>query len=374
MGESAAARFRTLVTSFGTLGATVLYIVEGAEGAAWADGAAAGVIQTQTTPTGYRLSLPRWSGSGQGTSFEYELMEGIGMSVPQSRSAASLLRLSESVSKPGAPRILMVGFEEEQSTHLRSILSGEYVVDEAFGAGDGVAFAAERAPSVILLAKETGRISGSAMARKLRQAGHNMPIFLIGRQLHRTADQANLLSCGIDLCLNVPVHGRLLRLHVDNFLRRTGRLPHPLRTADERMIAAPPPRETVNCTTKLEYFCERLERERIYNEAFHLPLQAFVVRVPTGKPMVEELSGNATMATRSTDLVFAGKKGVAILLSEALSAEPFLARFAQTWRGPTPLIEPLKPSERTSVFDTLHKLLDGEAFSTPQREAAEVGA
>jgi CheY-like chemotaxis protein len=236
------------------------------------------------------------------------------------------------------PRVLLIHPDAAQRSILAVMLARHFRVQEAHGAIDGLSSIGGAEPDVVILAQEMRGVAGSVIAHKLRQSGHNMPIILVGSKVRRLSDQAGFLQVGVDVCLEYPINAALLNLHVDNLLRRVGRLREPLNDHPEYL--RPPQRSGQNCTTDLDVFLDRAVEEMNFSRESGLPVPVCVMHCSPGNPMLEELSSAALLVTRSSDLFYVGTRGVAILLPESRAIQPFLGRFSKSWiAGAPPTIE-----------------------------------
>ncbi len=231
------------------------------------------------------------------------------------------------------PGILLIHPDSALRALLVTSLSRNYRVSEAHGVASGMAMLSGELPDVLVMSNEMAGACGGALAFKLRQSGYNMPMIIVGSRVRRVTDKAKFLRAGVDMVLDFPIDVPLLGLIVDNLLRRIGRLDKPLHPDSE----APPIQKRVpaSCTMDLELFCERVAEEYSRPEmAAASPM--FTLRLPSGSPMVEELSSTVLLMARSTDLVYVGSRGVAVLLADAPEGHAFLSRFNLSWTDAAP--------------------------------------
>jgi len=425
--QVAANRFQSMVSSFSGLGATTIYVLHGPGGAEYVPlcrDAAEGVLRLDTMGSGCgKIVFEQWPQDPSAQELEFGVVAGVGL-VPVSRGAGlpnggypnvyqavhpgvlpgvfpgmrsqsvygafqserperherrSMISIPQ-ISQHGSglldnydkPRILVMHPDVAQRTTIAAMLRKNYAVDEAHGAVDGLASLGDSPPDILVLAQEMRGISGAAIVHKLRQSGHNLPVILVGSRIRRLSDQTSLLRSGVDICLEYPIHGQLLNLYIDNFLRRIGRLRDPLNR--EVDIIRKPQRQGVNCTTDLHLFCDRAAEEVSFSMEQGLPVPVFVMYYSSGKPLLEELSSAVLMVTRSTDLVYVGTRGIGILLPEARALEPFLARFSRSWTSTPPVIDQPRVTGHPDLREYLGEYiggLTGSGFSVAPPIATE---
>jgi hypothetical protein len=94
----------------------------------------------------------------------------------------------------------------------------------------------------------------------------------------------------------------------------------------------------------------------------------FTLRMPFGKPMVEELSSTALLTARAADWVYVGSRGVAVLLVDSTGADAFLSRFRFSWGAEAPpRIEHPRIGSHGNVTKQLRQFVhDATGLSFPQ--------
>ncbi len=385
---AAANRFQSIASSFSDLGATTFYLLHtpgGAEYVPVCRDAAQGVLRLDSSSAGTgKIVFERWSKNPAPPELEFGFVPGVGlvhlgrnlgtplsggrhehqlggfpterhMERPVERRAYSIPRLLSGRSAASVdatvldafdkPRILLIHPDPAQRSAIGAMLRKHFSVEETHGAIDGLSSLGGGVPDIVVLAQEMRSVTGSAIAHKLRQSGHNMPIILVGSRVRRLSDQAAFLQAGVDVCLEYPVNATLLSLHIDNLLRRVGRLREPIN--DNPDYARSPQRSGQNCTTEIDVFLDRSVEEIEYSRELGLPIPLCVLSCGPGKPMLEELSSTALMVTRATDLVYVGTRGIAVLLPESRSLQPFLGRFSKSWTaGAPPKIDEASSSDQ----------------------------
>lgn len=365
-------RFQSIASSFSDLGATTFYLLHtpgGAEYVPVCREAAQGVLRLDSSSSGTgRIVFERWSKNPAPHELEFGFVPGVGL-VPVGRNLGTPLSAARPERQLGSfpherhmerraysipqlisarsgvsldpydkPRILLIHPDAAQRSAIGAMLAKHFSVEETHGAIDGLSSIGGGVPDIVVLAQEMRSVAGSAIAHKLRQSGHNMPIILVGSRVRRLSDQACFLQAGVDVCLEYPINAALLNLHIDNLLRRVGRLREPINENPDYLRT--PQRAGQNCTTDLDVFVDRAVEELNYSRESGLPVPMCVMCCAPGKPMLEELSSAALMVTRATDLVYVGTRGIAILLPESRTLQPFLARFSKSWTaGAPPTVE-----------------------------------
>jgi hypothetical protein len=188
----------------------------------------------------------------------------------------------------------------------------------------------------------------------------------VGSRVRRITDKAKFLRAGADVFLDFPLDVPLLKVSVDNLLRRVGRLNGPLRPESE----APQfqRRPNVTCTMDLDYFCERAAEEYARPELVSgSPM--LTLRMSSGKPLLEELSSTALLTARAADLVYVGSRGVAVLLVDSTRTDSFLSRFSQSWAAEaSPRVEQPHISGHGNLLKQLRQFVHEETgLSFPQQ-------
>lgn len=400
--QAVANRFQRISSSFSGLGATTIYVLQGPGATEYVPAcreAADGVLRLINSGSGTgKIVLEGWETGAPVSELEFGVVAGLGLVPvsrdhlgaqplmgrgierpmpayrPERRAAFSFPQLTQGISlgmhgEPDKPRILLVHPDTAQRSALAGMLQKEYGVEEAHGAIDGMASLSDRLPDVLVLAPELRGISGAAIIHKLRQAGHNLPIIVVGSRIRRLSDQIALLRAGADACLEAPINEQLLNLHVSNLLCRVGRLKEP----HNRHVEARKSPQVLNCTTDLEGFCHRSADEMNRSAELGLPVPVLVMHSPASKAILEELSSAMLMVTRSTDLVYVGLRGIAVLLPEARAVEPVLSRFYKSWSGAAaPVVDQPRVAGQIDVFEYLYEFIaerTGASFSgTPVSE------
>lgn len=381
--QAVANRFQRISSSFSGLGATTIYVLQGPGAADYVPAcrdSAEGVLRLVNSGSGTgKIVIEGWPTGAPVSELEFGVVAGVGLvpvsrdmgtqpfvargierpfpaSRPERRAAFSFPQLTHAGSiglhaENDKPRILLMHPDTAQRSALVAMLQKQYAVEEAHGAIDGMASLSDRLPDVLVLAPELRGISGAAIVHKIRQAGHNLPVIVVGSRIRRLADQIALLRAGADACLEAPINEQLLNLHVGNLLCRVGRLKEPYnRQVENRKSQL----HVLNCTTDLEAFCHRAAEEVSRSAELGLPVPVLVMHSHGSKALLEELSSAMLLVTRSTDLVYVGLQGIAVLLPEARAVEPVLARFYKTWTaGAAPVVDQPRVAGQLNIFEYL---------------------
>ncbi len=358
-------RARSLVQSFSDLQATCVYILDTPEGEEYLANCkdfVYGVLRFEASafqPSRARMGLERFPElKGRLRELEFEVTTGAGLveiagSAPGTAGAAE-----EAFSQR---KILIIEPDEEQRGILRDLLGKSYKVLIADGAADGLAKIAAESPDLILLERENKGLDGIEICRKLRQNKMNVPIVLIASQIRRARDRVRIMAAGADECLERPVDGRILKLKVQQLLRRydasrdrlgAGPLDASVTTALER--------DKTTSTTNLVYFYDRVRQEISYSTENALSFALVALRLPDSPTLRQELFELASSMIREYDLIYVGKSGIAILVAETdeKGANVFLARFSQRWnRTPAPAIEHRCFDRREDFLETAKRLV-----------------
>lgn len=361
--SSSAFRCRRVTQAFASFQATCLYIIDTPEGEQHLAGCldcVDGVLRFEAGAWAgrNRIVVERYPELTAATHLEFELKAGAGLvdapaAAPDShgKTALSARSLSAGLDRfPSAPmdrlmrqalplqngyagssKILVVDPDPAQRAQLAALLGVHYTVLEAGGVADGMALTGAESPDLLLLSLETKGIDGCEMTRRLRQNGKTLPIVLIGNRIRRTRDRAHMLAAGADVCLERPVDGRILKLHIHNLLRRPAAPGHFSAPAPPFEAFADITRDSITCTTELDYFCDRILEEAAWCREHALSCAVIALRMPRGNPAQQELAAVTSFLTRGYDLTYLGEHGVAVLLAETETVQPFLDRFAARW-------------------------------------------
>jgi CheY-like chemotaxis protein len=203
------------------------------------------------------------------------------------------------------------------------------------------------APSAIVLALDSEGESGIELVCRFRQIGCNLPIIGICRA-RTTTDHVSALAAGADVCLTLPVDGRVLRLTISNSV---------CRAKSSKRLDLPEPRTapvTVNtqCTADLNVLHARLVREVLYSRERNSPFVLVTLRVPPDARLVNELAAQVGALLRPADILFVGERGVACVLADSPTAEPFLTTFWSCWQAEA------MPQLNRLRFDRQERFLD----------------
>jgi DNA-binding response OmpR family regulator len=380
---SSLARTSAMVESFDELDCTILYVVDLPDGERYLSTAKDLVCGVFCFEPGLyhgapkRLTIERYPDySGVERKILYDVGAGAGLiavtpseapppvhagrgrpalplDIPRTPGPMSRLPRTSGNGYEDACRALIVDSDPERRGALRRILESACPVLEAQSAAEGLALTATESPRLIVLAQETHGASGLEIARKLRQNGKSTPIVMIGDHLQRAGDHAAAMCAGVDVCLETPVDGRLLRLHIRNLLRR----PHNGPAAAAADTFLPPAREALACTGDLDYFLDCVGRETEYSSLNGISFSVLAFRISAARQL-EELTAAATLVARSHDLCYAGTSGVALLLPEAKQAQPLLSRFRQRWKAdPPPLVDERRFDGQDNFLESVGKLV-----------------
>ncbi len=358
-------RARSIVQSFSELQATCLYILDTPESEEYLANCkdfVYGVLRFEAEAfqsSRARMGLERFPElKGRRRVLEFELTSGAGL-------------VEAVTSAPGAPgtgeealsqrKVLIIEPDEEQRGILRDLLGKSYKVLVADGAADGLAKIAAESPDLILLERENKGLDGIEICRKLRQNKMNVPIVLMANQIRRARDRVQIMAAGADECLERPLDGRILKLKIQQLLRRYD-------SSRDRFVAGPLDasvttaleRDKTTSTTNLAYFYDRVRQEISYSKENALSFALVVLRVVEGPALRQGLFELVGSLIREYDLVYVGKSGVAILLAETDEkvVNIFVTRFNQRWnRTPAPAIEHRCFDRREDFLETAKRLV-----------------
>ena len=353
-------RARSLIQYFASLNATCLYLFDTPEGEEYLGNCkdfVYGVLRFEAGafPGAGRMSLERFpSLRGRQAQLDFEVSPGVGM-----------IELAAAAGAEGAgPRkVLIIEPEAAERETLRSVLGKTYNLLEADSAADGLAKIAADSPDLVLLARDLKGMDGVEICRKLRQNKMNVPVILISKQVRRAHDRVEMMSAGADECLERPLDGRILRLKVQNLLRRyEGQRDRFVAGPLESTVSSAIERDKTTSTNNLAYFYDRVRQEVNYANENALSFAVLVVRMADGGGTPQEVAGLAGALIREYDLVFTDKSGVAVLLAETeeKGVSAFLNRFKEKWtRTPAPQVEFKLYNRQEDFLQTARGLLEG---------------
>lgn len=372
-------RARSLVQSFSDLHATCLYIFDTPEGEEYLANFkdfVYGVVRFESGPfqtSRGRVILERLPElKGRPGQLEYEVTSGAGLveAPPAPVPGAE----GEVVAEPVQRKILILEPEAEQRKILRDMLEKTYTILEADGAADAMAKVAAESPDLIILERETKGLDGVEICNKLRQNKLNVPIILIANQIRRARDRVQIIAAGADDCLERPVDGRILKLKVQQFLRRyDASRDRVLTAALDTTVTTALERDKTTSTTNLSYFYDRVRQEVIYAKDNGLSFALVVLRLPDNSPLNQELATMVSSLIREYDLVCINPQRIVALLAETdeKGVNVFLSRLAQRWnRSPAPQIQHLSFDRREDFLQAAKQLVEGG--KPPQQTKAGV--
>lgn len=241
------------------------------------------------------------------------------------------------------PRVLVIEPDATRRLTLRSHLEKNFAVLEAAGVNDAMTLVTIGRPDAILVAMEMPGASGVEVARMLREKGDNTLLIGLGETFRRVPEQIGALAAGIDICFSYASDPRVLRLTLLNLLQRLGVVRRGQARVEAVRMVRPPEPDAYSCTTDLGAFCGRIARETLYARENAIPFVILTFRLPDMPAAVEELAAFTAMQMRSHDSVYAGSHGVACLLTESDSPQMFLHRFWTQWKGGfSPVVEEMR--------------------------------
>lgn len=360
-------RARSLIQSFAELGATCVYIFDTPEGEEYLANCkdfVFGVLRFEAGPfqaSQGRMVLERMPGlKGRPAQFDFEVTTGVGLVEIAAPAAGAR---SAGGDGQGQRKVLIIDPDSEQRKILRGLLDKSHTLLEADGVADGLAKVAADSPDLIILERQTRGLDGIEICKKLRQNKLNLPIVVIANQMRRARDRVEIMSAGADECLEKPVDGRILKLKVQNLLRRydssrdrfaAGPLSSSVTTALER--------DRTTSTTNLAYFYDRIRREITYSTENDLSFSLVVLHFPDSSPLHQELASLVGSLIREYDLIYVGDRRVAVLLSEAdaKGLNVYLNRLRQRWtRTPAPTAEHLCFDGKANFLQAAKQLVEG---------------
>lgn len=352
-------RARTVIQALSSLGAAGLYTFDTPEGEEYLGNCkdfVYGVLRFEqgSSQASGRLVLERLPGpKGRPTQVEFEVAPGVGLV-----ETAAVRAGQEGVQR----RILIIEPDADQREALKSLLAKSYTILEAEGAADGLAKVAAESPDLLILERETKGVDGVEVVRQLRQNKMNVPVILISKQIRRAHDRVEIMAAGADECLERPVDGRILKLKVQNLLRRYEGLRDRFVSAPvEASVTTATARDTTTTTTNLAYFYDRVQQEINYASENGLRFVVLHMQVPDGGPAHQELCAVAGTLIREYDLMYTDNKRVAVLLGETdeNGVKAFLNRLRERWNKPTPPSVGYKCFDRDENFlQTAKELLE----------------
>jgi len=306
------------------------------------------VPASRITPVS-RVAAPgsAWPGARLRTpSEELKVWQGPRQPVPQQQQQQQPALQQRNVlatGSEGGDRVLLIDPDTHFRTSLRSELQRGFVVLEACGSMDAGTLLAAGAPSAIVMALDLEGESGIELICRLRQSGWNLPIVTVSRA--RTVnDHLSALAAGADVCLGQPVDGRILRLTVFNALCRSRgarrlEAPKPAPAPFQQSASAARFARVVDesgSAIDLAALHAALTREAAYSREQDSPFVVVAMRIHADTARVEALANRVHSLLRASDTIFVGTHGVACLLADTQSPDPFLAAFWKEW-GAEPL-------------------------------------
>ncbi|MHB8654475.1 MAG: ATPase domain-containing protein [Terriglobia bacterium] len=344
--SAATFRARTLIHSFDQYEATCLYLFDTPEGEEYLANCkdfVLGVLRFEATAfqsNQGRIVLERFLGpKGRPGQITFEVTPGIGLV-----SVAPPPAPGEAPATPPARRkVLVIESDEQQRDFVRGLLAKQYDLVEASEPADGLAKVAAEEPDLIILDREIKGLDGLEICRKLRHNKMSLPIVLLANQTRRAHDRVTMMKAGADEILERPVDGRILKLKVQNLLRRydgsKSRMEH---GGLDPSVTTELERDQTTCTTNLAYFYDRIRSEITHSGENGLSFVVLALRLAEDAALHKELCDLAASLMREYDLLFADGRGIDVLLAETeeKGVKAYLARLEQRWnKTPTPVAE-----------------------------------
>ncbi|HET7746870.1 MAG TPA: ATPase domain-containing protein [Vicinamibacteria bacterium] len=341
--SAATFRARSLVQSFAELKSTALYLFdtpEGQESLASFKDFVAGVMRFEAAAPGAgagKLALERFPGvRGRSAQLDIECVPGVG--------------LTESTQSPSGAanrKVLVVAAEPGERAMFRDLLGQNASVSEAETGADALAKVAAAPPDLVVIDHDAPGVTGVEFARRLRQNGVNVPIVIVANPIRRAHDRIQIMASGADECLERPVDGRILKLKVQNLLRRYDSAAFRQGAGLDPSVVVGLERDKTTSTTNLSYFYDRVSTEAQYATENGLTFAVVVLSIPEEAQPDPGLAALAGSLIREYDLFFYGPRIVAVLLAETdeAGARVFLRRFAESWKGDA------TPSVHVRTFD-----------------------
>lgn len=361
-------RARTLVQTFAELETTGFYLFDTPEGEEYLANCkdfVYGVLRFEAAAaqgTRGRMVLERLPGlKGRPAQLEFEVTQGVGFVEAVASAAAP----GQSAAPAGQRKVLIVVPDAEQREMLRSLLDKTYLVIEAEDGADGLAKVAAALPDLVVIEREIEGVDGVEFSRRLRQNKINVPIVLIANQIRRAHDRVAIIAAGADECLERPVDGRILKLKIQNLLRRyDGATDRFAMGSLETGVSVAMERDKTTATTNLAYFYDRVQKEASYTTDNALSFALVVMRQAEEVPPDPGLVTLAGSLIREYDIVYSGNRFVAILLAETdeKGVNVFLRRFAEQWKKtPAPAVRFKCFDRRADSFQAAKALIEAAA-------------
>jgi DNA-binding response OmpR family regulator/archaellum biogenesis ATPase FlaH len=325
-------RARSLVQALSELQATSVYVFDTPEGEEYLGNfkdftyGALRIEAGETTGTG-QMHLERFPGlKGRALQLNFEITPGSGMvELPSAATATA----------PEPRRIVVIEPDRAAMEDFRALLGKEYTLLAADGAADGMAKVAAEHADLLILERDTGDLDGIEICRKLRQNRINLPILLISKETRRTRDKVDIMAAGADELLVKPIDGRILKLTVQNLLRRyEGVRDRYLAAPIDSSVNAGLERDTTTTTTNLAYFFDRVRQEVVYSTDNALSFVVLAMSLQPGSTDQNEMREVASKIIREYDLLYSDKERIAVLLAESdeKGASSYLRRFEEKWQ------------------------------------------
>lgn len=369
-------RARSLIQAFNGLGATCLYVFDTPEGEEYLSNCkdfVAGVMRFEAAAfqsTQGRLVLERFSGAkGRPGQIQFEVTPGIGL-VAVAAPATPGAPGETAGAPPAQRRVLIIESDDQQREFLRVLLEKQYALTEADGAADGLTKLAAETPDLILLDREIKGLDGLEICRKIRKNKMNVPIVLLADRIRRTRDRVAMMEAGADECLERPVDGRIVRLKVQNLLRRYDGSKTRGNGGLDVSVTTGPERDTTTSTTNLAYFYDRVRWEITNSIENGTSFAVLSLRSPEVAADHRELCDVAATLIREYDLVLVNEKSVGVLLAESdqKGVTAFLNRLHQRWnRTPAPAIEYQCFARGTDFLPIAKRIVEGSEQTGDQK-------
>jgi DNA-binding response OmpR family regulator/KaiC/GvpD/RAD55 family RecA-like ATPase len=370
-------RARGLIQAFNALGTTCLYMFDTPEGEEYLGNCkdfVAGVMRFETVAfqsTQGRLVLERLSGlKGRPGQIQFEVTPGIGL-IGVAALAAPGAPGEKAGGTPAQRKVLIIESDAQQREFLHALLEKRYALIEADGAADGLTKLAAESPDLILMDRELKGLDGLEICREIRKNRMNVPIVLLADRIRRTRDRVAMMEAGADECLERPVDGRILKLKVQNLLRRyDGPRVRQLTDGLDSSVTTGPARDPTTSTTNLAYFYDRVRWEVANSTENGISFAVLSLRLPEAPAYNREICDLAATLIRDYDLVFVNDKSIGVLLAEAdeKGVTAFLTRFQQRWnRTPTPTIEHACFTPGTDFLAIAKRIIEGAEQTGDQR-------
>jgi DNA-binding response OmpR family regulator len=353
-------RARSLVQAFSELQATSLYIFDTPEGEDYLGNFKDFVygalrMEAGEAPGTGQLHLERFPGlKGRALALQYEVSHGVGIAEVSSAASAT---------GPVQRKIVIIEPDRDEMENFRNLLGKDYTLLVADGIADGLAKIAANHPDLLIVEKDAGGVDGVELIAKLRENRMNLPTILISKETRRARDRVAIMAAGADECLVKPIDGRILKLKVQNLLRRYEGVRDRYLTAPiDSTVSAGLERDKTTTTTNMAYFFDRVRQETVYSTDNALTFAVMVMRMPASDAALShDLHEAAAALIREYDLLYSDKDRIALLLAETddKGVKAYLRRFQEKWqRTPEPSVSYECFAKQPEFIHSVRSLLD----------------